>query len=96
MVATPKFTREQRAGRFMYPVAGTSIPDRQPIRNNDDANAANTSVRSTAACSRCARWPGVRTGSDDLATLGPVTWRPTSVAAIPFSAHPLRDRDGLS
>ena len=30
MVATPKFTREQRAGRFMYPVAGTSIPDRQP------------------------------------------------------------------
>ena len=65
MVATPKFTREQRAGRFMYPVAGTSIPDRQPIRNNDDANAANTSVTaSTKAPTRAnISHPRSRTGT---------------------------------
>ncbi|MCY7313876.1 MAG: carotenoid oxygenase family protein, partial [Pseudoxanthomonas sp.] len=44
MVATPKFTREQKAGRFLYPAAGTTVPNSQPVRNNDDANPANTSV----------------------------------------------------
>jgi len=97
MVATPKFTREQRAGRFMYPVAGTSIPDRQPIRNNDDANAANTSVTviNGRLFALCEAGSAFELDPDDLATLGPVTWRP-DLAAIPFSAHPLVDRDGSS
>ena len=97
MVAPPKFTREQRAGRFMYPVAGTSIPDRQPIRNNDDANAANTSVTviNGRLFALCEAGSAFELDPDDLATLGPVTWRP-DLAAIPFSAHPLVDRDGSS
>lgn len=33
MVATPKFTREQKAGRFQYPAAGTSVPGALAVRN---------------------------------------------------------------
>ncbi len=97
MVATPKFTREQQAGRFLYPVAGTSIPDMQPIRNNDDANAANTSVTMIDGrlFALCEAGSAFELDPDDLTTLGAVTWRP-DLAAIPFSAHPLVDRDGSS
>jgi len=95
MVATPKFMREQAAGRFLYPVAGTTIPDARPVRNNDDANVANTSVmvldgRLFALCEAGSAFELER---DELQTLGPVTWRP-DLAALPFSAHPLVDRDG--
>ena len=95
MVATPKFTREQKAGRFLYPVAGTSIPDMQPIRNNDDANTANTSVTMIDGRLFALSEAGsaFELDPDELTTLGPVTWRP-DLAAIPFSAHPLVDRDG--
>ena len=95
MVATPKFTREQEAGRFLYPVAGTSVPDMQPIRNNDDANAANTSVTmiNGRLFALCEAGSAFELDPDQLATLGPVTWR-HDLAAIPFSAHPLVDRDG--
>jgi all-trans-8'-apo-beta-carotenal 15,15'-oxygenase len=97
MVATPKFTREQQAGRFLYPVAGTSIPDMQPIRNNDDANTANTSVTviNGRLFALCEAGSAFELDPDELTTLGPVTWRP-DLAAIPFSAHPLADRDGSS
>ena len=95
MVATPKFTREQAAGRFLYPVAGTSIADARPVRNNDDANPANTSVmvlggRLFALCEAGSAFELERS---ELQTLGPVTWR-SDLAALPFSAHPLVDRDG--
>jgi len=97
MVATPKFTREQKAGKFQYPVAGTSIPDMQPIRNNDDANTANTSVTMIDGrlFALCEAGSAFELDPDQLTTLGPVTWRP-DLAAIPFSAHPLVDRDGSS
>lgn len=97
MVATPKFTREQKAGRFLYPAAGTSIPDTQPVRNNDDANTANTSVTMIDGrlFALCEAGSAFELDPDQLATLGPVTWRP-DLAAIPFSAHPLVDRDGSS
>lgn len=95
MVATPKFTREQAAGRFLYPVAGTSVPDTQPIRNNDDANPANTSVMMLAGrlFALCEAGSAFELDPSQLQTLGPVTWR-ADLAALPFSAHPLVDRDG--
>jgi carotenoid cleavage dioxygenase-like enzyme len=97
MVATPKFTREQQAGRFLYPTAGTSIPDMQPLRNNDDANTANTSVTMINGRLFALSEAGsaFELDPDQLTTLGPVTWRP-DLAALPFSAHPLVDRDGSS
>ncbi len=95
MVETPKLARERAAGRFNTPVAGTTIPDVAPIRNNDDANPANTAV--VAIDGRLfALWEGgsaFELDPDALDTIGPVTWRP-DLQALPFSAHPLRDRDG--
>lgn len=95
MVATPKFSREQKAGRFLYPVAGTTIPGRQPIRNNDDANTANTSVMTLGGRLFALSEAGSAFELDpgQLTTIGPVTWRP-DLASLPFSAHPLVDRDG--
>lgn len=95
MVATPKFVREQAAGRFLYPAAGTVVPDMQPIRNNDDANVANTSVITIGGRLFAMSEAGsaFELDPDELGTLGPVTWRP-DLAAVPFSAHPLADRDG--
>jgi carotenoid cleavage dioxygenase-like enzyme len=95
MVATPKFTREQQAGRFRYPVAGTTIADALPVRNNDDVNVANTSVTQIAGrlFALCEAGSAFELDPDQLTTLGPVTWR-RDLAALPFSAHPLRDHDG--
>lgn len=95
MVATPKFTREQKAGRFLAPAAGTTVPDPQPIRNNDDVNAANTSVLTIHGrlFALCEAGSAFELDPDQLTTMGPVIWRP-DLASVPFSAHPLVDRDG--
>lgn len=95
MVATSKFTREQQAGRFLLPTAGTTIAAAVPIRNNDDANTANTAVfrfdgRLFALWEGGSAW---ELEPDSLRALGPVSWREDLVAA-PFSAHPLVERDG--
>ena len=95
MVATPKFVRERQAGRFLYPTAGTTIADAVPVRNNDDINTANTSVTMIDGrlFALCEAGSAFELDPDRLNTLGPVTWR-DDLAALPFSAHPLRDRDG--
>ncbi len=95
MVDTPKFSREQKAGRFLYPTAGTTIPDHQSIRNNDDANVANTSVVTINGrlFALCEAGSAFELDPDQLTTMGAVTWRP-DLASVPFSAHPLVDRDG--
>ncbi|AOD13717.1 carotenoid oxygenase family protein [Xanthomonas fragariae] len=95
MVATHKFTQEQQAGRFLYRAAGTSVPDMQPARNDDDVNTANTSVAMLNG-RLFALWEAgsaIELDPDALDTLGPVTWR-DDLAAMPFSAHPLIDHDG--
>jgi len=95
MVGTSKFSREQQAGRFLLPAAGTTIADAIPIRNNDDVNTANTAVIRVDG-RLFALWEGgsaYELEPDTLSTLGPVSWRDDLVAA-PFSAHPLVERDG--
>jgi all-trans-8'-apo-beta-carotenal 15,15'-oxygenase len=95
LVATSKFTREQRAGRFLIPAAGTTIPAAVGIRNPDDANTANTAVIRLGG-RLYALWEGgsaTELHPDSLLTKGPVAWRDDLIAA-PFSAHPLLDRDG--
>jgi len=95
MVATPKFVREQQEGRFLVRAAGTRVPGAIPVRNNDDLNTANTSVFRMGR-RVFALWEGgsaFEIDPDTLRTSGPVTWRP-DLAAMPFSAHPLVDRDG--
>lgn len=95
MVQTSKFKREQLAGRFVVPAAGTSIENAASIRNNDDLNTANTAVMRIGR-RVFALWEAgsaYEVDADELATIGPVSWR-DDLAAAPFSAHPLPDRDG--
>jgi carotenoid cleavage dioxygenase-like enzyme len=94
-VATRKFQREERAGRFLLPAAGTRVPDAVGIRNSDDLNVANTALV-THAGELYALWEGGSAHRLDAETLqsdGPVTWR-DDLASVPFSAHPLHDADG--
>lgn len=95
MVETPKFKRERGAGRFNTPAAGTTVPDAVPIRNNDDATTANTSVVTIAGRLFALGEAGsaFELHPDALDTIGPETWRP-DLQALPFSAHPLQDHDG--
>ena len=56
MVATPKFTREQKAGRFLYPTAGTTIPTPAAFATTTMPTRPTPRWRpSTDACSRCAK-----------------------------------------
>ncbi len=95
MVATPKFTRERKAGRFLVAAAGTHVPGQKPVRNNDDANPANTSVMTLGGrvFALCEAGSAFELAPGTLDTLGPVTWR-GDLATLPFSAHPLVDTDG--
>jgi carotenoid cleavage dioxygenase-like enzyme len=92
---TPKFAHEERAGRFVRPAAGTHIDGAMAIRNSDDLNTANTAVVAHAG-ELYALWEGGSAFALDPATLetrGAKTWR-DDLASVPFSAHPLIDRDG--
>jgi carotenoid cleavage dioxygenase-like enzyme len=97
MVGTSKYRREQQAGRFLLPAAGSRIDQPLAVRNNDDVNTANTSV--TVIDGRLfALWEAgsaYELHPDTLDTLGPVTWA-SGLEAAPFSAHPLRERDGTT
>lgn len=95
MVETPKFARERKAGRFVVPAAGTRVPHPKPVRNNDDANPANTAVMALGGrvFALCEAGSAFEVDPDSLETLGPVRWR-DDLATLPFSAHPLVDRDG--
>lgn len=95
MVETPKFARERREGRFVVPAAGSEVPHQKPVRNNDDANTANTSVMVLGGRLFALYEGGSAFEMDPgtLATTGAKAWRP-DLAALPFSAHPLVDRDG--
>ena len=95
LVETYKLITERKAGRFVIPAAGTTIANPIEIRNNDDINTANTSVVKIDG-RVYALWEAgsaIELNPETLETLGPKTWR-DDLAAAPFSAHPLRDRDG--
>lgn len=94
-VDTPKFAHEQRVGRFVRAAAGTRIRDAVPLRNSDDVNTANTAVIAHAGAVY-ALWEGgsaFALDRDSLRSQGAKAWR-ADLQSVPFSAHPLVDRDG--
>lgn len=95
LVETPKLARERREGRFVVRATGSVVPGQKPIRNNDDANTANTSVMALGG-RLFALFEGgsaFEMDPDTLDTAGAKTWR-ADLAALPFSAHPMVDADG--
>lgn len=94
-INTAKYAREQAAGKFIVPAIGSRIPDAVPIRNSDDLNAANTAVM-VHGQKLYALWEGgsaYQVDPETLASKGPTFWR-DDLASVPFSAHPLHERDG--
>lgn len=94
-IGTSKFQREEKAGKFVVPAIGTRIPDAIGIRNSDDLNTANTAVMLHDE-KLYALWEGgsaYELDADSLVAKGPKTWR-GDAASLPFSAHPLHERDG--
>jgi carotenoid cleavage dioxygenase len=91
-VETAKFTAENAAGRALESGFGTYIA---PPAGPDSMNVANTSVLLDHG-RLLALWEGgsaYALNPGDLSTKGPVHWSPET-AGLPFSAHPVRDRDG--
>ncbi|HRH76159.1 MAG TPA: carotenoid oxygenase family protein [Cellvibrionaceae bacterium] len=94
-IATEKYVREEAAGRFIYPSAYSLIPDAIPPRTNDSLNSANTALLPWQG-KLLALWEAgsaYEINPISLATEGVKTWR-ADCAHLPFSAHPLWERDG--
>jgi len=91
-VETAKFTAENAAGRALESGFGTYV---NPPAGPDSMNVANTSVMLDRD-RLLALWEGgsaYALDPADLSTQGRVQWSPET-AGLPFSAHPVRDRDG--
>lgn len=87
--------RNSRPGVFCIAPLAPPCPTCSRPADNDDVNTANTSVAMLNG-RLFALWEAgsaIELDPDALRTLGPVTWR-DDLAAMPFSAHPLIDRDG--
>lgn len=94
-IETAKYRSERDAGRFLYDGAGTHFEGAEPGRNNDTINVANTALLPFED-EVLALWEGgsaYRVAPDSLETLGLKNWG-EGLAHMPFSAHPLPERDG--
>ncbi|RFA24695.1 hypothetical protein CAI21_20620 [Alkalilimnicola ehrlichii] len=94
-VETTKYRAEREAERMLKPAFGTRFPGMDNVTSSDDMNVANVNVirhgqRLLALWDAGSAW---ELDPDTLETVGPVTWR-DDLKAMPFSAHPRRDRDG--
>ena len=94
-IATEKYLREEAAGRFIYSSTGALLPHALAPRNNDSLNQANTALLPWQG-KLLALWEAGSAyvlNPENLATEGVKTWR-DDCAHLPFSAHPLLERDG--
>lgn len=94
-VHTERYLREGQAGQYINHHGGTALPFAKPARNNDSLNQANIALLEWDE-ELLALWEGgsaYRMDLDTLTTLGRKTWR-KDMENMPFSAHPLVDRDG--
>ena len=95
LVRTSKLVAEQKAGRFLFSAHGTRIESDGPTQGPDAIDVANTNVIEHTG-QLIAMWEGgsaFALSTDDLSTLGPVTWQ-QGLAQMPFSAHPKLDAKG--
>ena len=94
-VATEKYLREEAEQKYLYNATGTVIPNATSPRNNDTVNVANTALLPWQN-ELLALWEGgsaYRLNPDTLTTLGEQKWS-DELAHVPFSAHPLLEKDG--
>lgn len=92
---TPKRRQEARLDRIVMPGFGTPVGEGATINNNDDTNAANTSVMMLGG-ELLALWEGgsaTQLDPESLLTAGIKTFR-DDLRHMPFSAHPRIEADG--
>ncbi|MFC3123171.1 carotenoid oxygenase family protein [Agaribacter flavus] len=100
-VRTPKFEKEEAAGRFLYSGPDTKIADSLPVPSADHINAANTNVIAVNE-ELWALWEGGSASaldSNNLAfkhfvNLGDGSKMHNKLAGLPFSAHPKIEANG--
>ena len=95
VIATPKLTREDEAGKRLFPGFGTHVAGGPGVIKPDDLNVANISVLEHHG-ELLALWEG---GSASLIDKGSLAWRGFKVwrkgfEGVPFTAHPKIDPDG--
>ena len=95
MIATPKLSREDAAGRRLYPAFATPVDDGLPLRRPDDMNVANISVLDHHG-ELMALWEGGSASLLDRETLAWTGFRSwgEGLQGLPFSAHPRVEADG--
>ncbi len=94
-VRTSKFTKEQAAGKFLFPAFNTHIDSDERVNGPDAMNPANTNAIEHGG-KVLAMWEGGSAYALDpisLNTQGPVTWQ-DGWSQMPFSAHPKVDPQG--
>ncbi len=95
MMRTPKLSKEDAAGRRLYPTMATHVPDPAPVRRPDDMNTANTSLLDFQG-ELLALWEG---GSPSLVDPESLSWKAfkswsSRLKGVPFTAHPKVEADG--
>ncbi len=95
VIATPKLSREDEAGRRLFTGFGTHLADGLGVRKPDDINSANISVLEHHG-ELLALWEA---GSASLLDEETLAWRDFKVwgqgfEGFPFTAHPKLDPDG--
>ena len=97
LLATPKLTAEEAAGRLLYSGFATTLPHAPPLSGPDDLNPANINLLALPARKELyALWEAGSALAVDPVTLqaqGFKAWSPETRGA-PFSAHPRVAPDG--
>lgn len=97
LLATPKLTAEEAAGRLLYSGFATTLPNSPPLSGPDDVNPANINLLALPARKELfALWEAGSALAVDPVTLqaqGFKAWSPETRGA-PFSAHPRVAPDG--
>lgn len=97
MLATPKLTAEEAAGRMLYSGFAQTLPNSPPLAGPDTLNPANINLLSLPGSAELfALWEGGSALVVDPQTLqakGFKVWSPDT-KGVPFSAHPRVAPDG--
>lgn len=100
-IETPKFTTEQKAGKFLFSGPDTHLPDSLPVLGPDSINTANTSVIAVND-ELWALWEAGSATAIDPETLsykrqvnlGENNHYGDTLKGLPFSAHPKVEANG--
>ncbi|NMP30023.1 lignostilbene alpha-beta-dioxygenase [Thalassotalea sp. M1531] len=100
-IQTPKFTRDQAAGKFLYSGPDTKITNALPVSSSDMVNTANTNIIPVGddlwalwEAGSASQLDGETLAFKQHVDLGNGSKYGKSLKGLPFSAHPKIDPNG--